>query len=56
MKGTFYKKAQNVEIQKLLNKIGIIPVFKDGEGFTELTKEDQPKVQKLVKDLGNKAE
>jgi len=39
-----------------LDKVGITPVYKDSEEFTQSIKEIQKKVQQLVKELGIKVE
>lgn len=56
LKDALRKTAQNSEVQKLLDKVGIIPVYKDAEEFTKSIMETQKKVQQLVKELGIKIE
>lgn len=56
LKDSVAKAAQNSEVQKLLSKIGIIPVYKEPGEFTKFIKEEHQKVLKLVKDLGIKEE
>jgi len=56
LKDALSKTAQNPEVQKLLNKIGIIPIYKDSAEFTKYIKEEHKKVLKLVKEVGIKVE
>jgi tripartite-type tricarboxylate transporter receptor subunit TctC len=56
LKDALRKTAQNSEVQKLLDKVGIIPVYKDAEEFTKSVRDIQEKVQRLVKELGIKVE
>lgn len=56
LKDALSKTAQNPEVQKLLSKIGIIPVYKDSGEFTKYIKEEYKKVLKLVKEAGIKVE
>jgi tripartite-type tricarboxylate transporter receptor subunit TctC len=48
LKDVLYKTAQNLEVQKLLSKIGFTPSFKEGEEFTKVVREENKKVFKLV--------
>jgi len=56
LKDAVTKTAQNSEVQKLLSKIGIIPVYKEAAEFTKFIRGEHQKVLKLVKDLDIKVE
>jgi tripartite-type tricarboxylate transporter receptor subunit TctC len=56
LKDALYKTAQNPEVQKLLAKIGFIPIFRTAEEFTKFAKEERERVIKFVKETGFKVD